>query len=105
MRAYRREWYARNAERAKAKTVQRKKELIRWFREYKSSLACIRCGENHPACLDFHHRNPGEKEIMLSRVIADRAWSKERILEEVAKCDVLCANCHRKQHWEEGRQE
>jgi hypothetical protein len=51
-------------------------------------------------CLQFHHIDPGTKEIELSTAIS-RGWSKKRILAEVAKCIVLCANCHLKHHWRE----
>lgn len=56
---------------------------------------CIRCGEDDLACLDFHHRDPREKEGHLGHI---RRFSIERIKAEIAKCDVLCANCHRKHH-------
>lgn len=68
-----------------------------WFTEYKKTLKCSRCPENHPSCLDFHHINPQEKEFSISQ----KAWrySKERIMKEISKCIILCANCHRKEHW------
>jgi hypothetical protein len=59
---------------------------------------CIRCGEVHPACLDFHHRNPEEKEGHIGEF---RKFGMKRLLAEIAKCDVLCANCHRKFHHDE----
>ena len=59
------------------------------------------CDESHPACLDFHHRDPREKVMILSKVTNQRGWSIERILAEIAKCEVICANCHRKEHWSE----
>lgn len=68
-----------------------------WFEEYKQELSCRRCGESHPAVLQFHHEDPAQKEIMLSDAIR-RAWSRDRILAEAAKCEVLCANCHAKHH-------
>ena len=70
----------------------------KWFDEYKSQLRCERCLETHPACLEFHHREPKKKEIVVSKAL-DWGWSIERILTEIAKCDVVCANCHRKLHW------
>jgi hypothetical protein len=62
---------------------------------------CMQCGEKHPACLDFHHRNPEEKEGHIGEF---RKFGTKRLLAEIAKCDVLCANCHRKFHYDE-RQE
>ena len=59
---------------------------------------CIRCGESDLACLDFHHRDPSEKEGHIGYI---RRFSIERIKAEIAKCDVLCANCHRKHHRDE----
>lgn len=62
---------------------------------------CIHCGETHPACLDFHHRNPKEKSF---RLVANQIGNRslKSIEREIAKCDVLCANCHRKHHYKEG---
>jgi hypothetical protein len=55
---------------------------------------CIICGETHPACLEFHHKDPLKKEFLISKL-----YNKKRILEEIKKCNVLCSNCHRKYHW------
>jgi len=60
---------------------------------------CVRCGESDLACLDFHHRDGGiTKEGHIGFI---RRFSVERILAEIVKCDVLCANCHRKHHRDE----
>ncbi len=77
-----------------------KKKLKKWFFNLKSNLKCIKCGENHPGCLDFHHRNKDDKVSTISDMITNRD-SIENITIEIAKCDVLCANCHRKLHWDE----
>lgn len=65
----------------------------------KANLKCVRCGENHPGCLDFHHRDPETKLFAISKGVgrANKSW--ESIQAEINKCDVLCANCHRKEHW------
>lgn len=69
----------------------------KWFRdEILSKLSCSRCPESDPVCLDFHHRDPKTKDYNVAQLA--RGFPKERILAEVAKCDVLCANCHRKEH-------
>ena len=65
-----------------------------WLDEYKATLSC-KCGESHPACLEFHHRDPSTK---LFRISQAKHESRERILIEMAKCDVICSNCHRKLH-------
>jgi hypothetical protein len=70
---------------------------VAWFAELKVQLACSRCGEDHPACLQFHHRDPKAKDVSVANAVR-RGWSRERILRELAKCDVLCANCHFKHH-------
>ncbi len=101
VREYRRDWYARNQAAAKAAVRRRKQEIRKWFDEYKSRLRCGRCLEAHPACLEFHHREPKKKEMVVSKAL-DWGWSVERILKEISKCEVLCSNCHRKEHWRHG---
>lgn len=68
----------------------------------KSSRGCSGCGERHPGCLEFHHPDPMAKQHNVSVAIA-RCIPWETILAEIEKCVVLCANCHRKHHWEEQR--
>lgn len=64
-------------------------------RAYKDNLKCARCPEDHWACLEFHHEK--DKEITLAKAV-NACWSIDRILKEMEKCIVLCANCHRKLH-------
>jgi len=55
---------------------------------------CEDCGGSFPPCsMDFDHRDPSTKRFVVTRMRA-RA-TVERILAEVAKCDIVCANCHR----------
>ena len=99
-REYQNQWYKNNKQKViKQRQIQRQKRKM-WLLEFKTSLRCSKCGENHIACLDFHHRNKDKKEFNISHGIA-KGWSKERIKKEIEKCDILCANCNRKHHWEE----
>jgi|SRR3712207_5953769 len=79
--------------------ADRRRNLVQWFAEYKSTLFCVRCGENHPACLEFHHLEGKTGKWDEVSDMVRRLLSKERILAEIAKCEVLCANCHRKEHY------
>jgi 5-methylcytosine-specific restriction endonuclease McrA len=72
---------------------QRKLHLIRQL-----GGACQRCGymRNH-AALTFHHRSPKSKSFQLDlRNLSNRTW--QGVLDEVAKCDLLCSNCHLEVH-------
>ena len=99
--ACRRRWYAKNKSSEKIHVKRRKNEIRLWFQGQKASLRCSKCGENHPATIDFHHKI-GEKEIGVSKMVAD-GYSINRIKKELEKCDVLCANCHRKVHFENNK--
>lgn len=93
-RAYAREYYKRNPQRWIEKNKKRKKEIYKFISEYKRKNGCKLCDENEPVALDFHHINKN-KEINLAHA-QTRMWGKTRILKEINKCVVLCANCHRK---------
>ena len=102
VRTYHKEYdaeYRKNhKEEARVRNEKRYNEHRAWLTNIKTSRGCALCPETHPAVLVFHHRDPNMKSFDMAR----NAWrKKERILEEIKKCDVLCANCHRKLHWEE----
>jgi predicted HNH restriction endonuclease len=99
---YRKRHYEKNKIAIAAKVQQRKRNLRKQFAEYKATLSCTHCGQNHPATLDFHHvvRHPSNRKIneLLKRGAIERAMKE---IEE--KCIVLCANCHRIHHWNEAK--
>ena len=72
-------------------------KLTKFKQEYKMSKGCAVCGYNkHPAALHFDHIDPTTKECELG----DNTVSMPRILKEIEKCQVLCANCHAEKTWE-----
>ena len=93
------DWYQRNKEQVKAASNDRKRRLRTEWVEYKASLSCTRCGASHPAIIDFHHNDPSEKEHNIFRLASKGAVDK--LKEELKKCTVLCANCHRIHHFDE----
>lgn len=85
------------------KIIERNKayrlKAFQWVEDYKTKHPCSKCGEKHPATLQFHHPDKSAKEYNISDMIA--GYSLEHVVEEINKCIVLCANCHSKLHWEE----
>lgn len=96
-----RKWVAANPEKVREANRRLREKTKAWWDEYKSKLKCVTCGESHSACLDFHHRIPEEKTMNISHYSKSSWLSKNKLLAELEKCDVLCANCHRKQHYDE----
>ena len=94
-----REWYKEKNEIVKARRKTYIQERRKWYDEYKQTLKCSKCGENHPACLEFHHQNPKEKEFGIAEALCQLNLGKEEILKEINKCEVLCSNCHKKLHY------
>lgn len=89
-------WYYANREHRIEVKNKRRKKLIRWLFEYKRDhCQCKCCGEGYPGCLDFHHIS--DKEGQLSQM-ANAGYGKRSLLTEIDNCDVLCANCHQKEH-------
>lgn len=95
-------WHYRNVEWNTTRTRLRRAELRAWVNGIKAEQGCERCEETDPACLEFHHTNEDEKEWEIGRMVT-HGYRKDRIQAEVAKCEVLCANCHRKEHHEDPR--
>ena len=77
-----------------------KKQLIRdYVWNAKANSKCYICGEDDPIVLSFHHRDPSGKEADPSNMYTN-CWSIERAEKELAKCVILCLNCHRRAHFE-----
>ena len=81
-----------------ARMSELRKERYNKVAQYKSEHGCKVCGEKRHWVLDFHHRDEDEKEKNVSRMIC-KNFTWERIVEEMEKCDILCANCHRDHHY------
>lgn len=88
--------YAENKEQYTARTERDRKRRQATNRslliEYLSSHPCVDCGESDAVVLEFDHF--GEKKRAISQMIASNTW--ENILLEIEKCEVRCANCHRR---------
>lgn len=93
---YRQKHYEVNKEKYRIKGYRWRGKVRFDFQEFKSTLKCAHCGESEPVCLDFHHLDPSTKETNLSKGISSLSFKK--LMDEIKKCIVLCANCHRKEH-------
>ena len=76
-------------------SVKRSREVFRKkFYDYKVEKGCEMCGYNeHRAALQFDHIDPSTKVDSVANLISQRTY-EEVIWAEIAKCRVLCANCH-----------
>ena len=92
--------YSNNKDRLILRFRNRRRKIRQEFLAWKSTLCCEKCGENHIATLDFHHKDPSTKDSNISQAFG-KGWSLERVKREAKKCQVLCSNCHRKLHHNE----
>ncbi len=99
---YKREWNHRNRpQRMEYKKLYHRKRKVKLVQlkggkcedckvEYNGKNACI---------FHFHHRDQSQKEFALGNQVVNKSW--QRLIDELAKCDMLCANCHEMRHSEE----
>jgi hypothetical protein len=105
-RAYDRAYHAKRSPEAKAKKLllqkERQRQILQAIRKHKAEIGCVDCGEKDPVVLEFDHLDPSTKIFEIGEATR-MGWGLERILAEAKKCDVVCANCHRrrtaKQFW------
>ena len=96
----RRQSYLRNIEKVKEAALEAKRRTQRWFKKEKLERCedgCPYCGLKGPAkYFDFHHRDPSTKITTVSDMVG--RFSRDTILVEMNKCDLICKECHKKQH-------
>lgn len=92
-------FYAENAEKVKARARTRslsQKDILReHVQAYLLVHPCVDCGETDLRVLDFDHRDGVDKRQTISYMVKN-AFSLQSLQTEIAKCDVRCANCHRR---------
>jgi hypothetical protein len=90
---YQREYYQDNKQYYKSRAACQKEWAIEYLRQIKAATRCADCGRKYHYCvMDFDHR---EGETKLFNLSTARQQGRKKIEEEIAKCDVVCANCHR----------
>lgn len=76
--------------------ITARREVVRQFVcEYLSNHPCVDCGEDDIVVLDFDHVR-GKKTRGVSQMVQSAGYTLKRIAEEIEKCDIRCANCHRR---------
>jgi len=113
-RAYRRELHSKNVEQNVAYrearrehyrklnvTTQKRRKIERHAAiDQIKSVPCAECrGSFPPYVMDFDHREPVDKKHEISFLLNKTSCPWQRILDEVAKCDVVCVRCHRLRTW------
>lgn len=75
---------------------KRHREKIREsLRVFLSGKACVDCGEEDPVVLEFDHIDPNKKFKTINKMMSGH-YSWKSLEKEIVKCDVRCANCHRR---------
>lgn len=77
-----------------------RKEMVS---DIKANQGCAKCGESREYMLDFHHKDPSIKDASIARITSNNN-KMENIWQEIDKCIVLCANCHREFHYLENKE-
>lgn len=89
--------YQDNKEEHKAAMIARRKRIAEENRlklfEFYSTHPCVDCGHTNPLALECDHVR-GEKRMAVSELVKG-GYGWKTVLEEIAKCEVRCASCHR----------
>jgi hypothetical protein len=89
------EWYRANKQRRRAKVEADREAYVAWMDSLKAGRPCADCGVSYPPyVMEWDHLPGAEKTLVLADT-RRAAHSKNRILAELAHCELVCANCHR----------
>ncbi len=93
----RRKWYENHKEIEMERNKKRRYQQKKWLFEFKKKLKCEKCGFKNSYCLQFHHPKKDTKNDDISSMVHN-GCSVKTLLREISKCEILCANCHLKEH-------
>lgn len=84
--------YANYAEGKRKRRIATQLKLF----EYLAEKGCCDCGIRDPRVLEFDHIDPAQKASKIARLVSDGfTWSSPKLRQEILRCRVICANCHR----------
>jgi protein-arginine kinase activator protein McsA len=102
-KAHAKGYYRDNSERmvrqSKAAKEQRAEKNLRWVLDHLREHPCVDCGETDLLVLEFDHIKGAKKTDVVRLVV--QGYSLETIKKEISKCEVRCANCHRRRTYKE----
>jgi hypothetical protein len=85
------------------KSRRRQVDILRGRVDALKRSPCADCKRKfHPVVMDFDHLDPSKKSEDVARMVG-RAASWKAVVSEIAKCDLVCSNCHRIRTWIKGR--
>ena len=92
-RTYDAAYSARTLARRRERRAERKREFVVWYEALKEHRPCADCGGRFPpAAMQWDHLPGTEKVADVANLL--RRLCKARVLDEIAKCELVCANCH-----------
>ncbi len=87
-------YYKQHRKKILDKSLKVQEEDRAWLRELKDNKPCMDCKVVHRHfALDYDHRDPSKKLAAVGNVL--NSHGRATALKEIAKCDLVCANCHR----------
>lgn len=98
-----RDWYNRNKKNPHYvkfyydRNIRRRNEIRDFINEYKKGKVCERCKFDDFRALQFHHRDKSKKSFSIS-IAKSTGFSKKKVINEIEKCELICANCHQIEH-------
>jgi hypothetical protein len=104
MKVYHRKWYRESYKfnkKRKTSTEHQHEKMKRsrlYSLNYLKTHPCVDCGETDPVVLEYDHVDKSVKYKRRTRVfyLVQHGYSQQRIDEEISRCEVRCANCHRR---------
>lgn len=95
-------WYQSNKQKVIQRSIKRtqskRKEALKWLKSYFEDHHCIECDESDFKVLQFDHVR-GKRKFSIPTGLKN--YSMEEVLKEIEKCEVRCANCHTRRHFDE----
>lgn len=93
------DWYERNKDATYKRNKRTRERLIKWYRSLKDG-PCVDCGVQYPFYqMEWDHLPEYDKSGDIMKIL-NQTWNKQRVLEEIEKCELVCVLCHRERTYQ-----